>query len=95
MRYWAFKDEVRLNKITLPESGFHVIFTIPMPKSWSKKRKDEMNGKPHQKRPDKDNLEKALLDSIFEEDCMIWDSRVSKVWGESGSIEIREIESFL
>ena len=88
LRYFAFKDEVRLNKISLPECGYHVTFILPMPDSWSKKKKEEMNGKPHQQKPDKDNLEKALLDAIFEDDCRIWDGRVSKVWGEKGQIKI-------
>lgn len=54
-----------------------------------------MNGKPHQQKPDKDNLEKALLDAIFEDDCRIWDGRVSKVWGETGKIIIKELENAL
>lgn len=28
-----------------------------------------MNGKPHQQRPDVDNLIKAVMDAIFDEDC--------------------------
>lgn len=95
LRYQAFKDEVRLNKVSLPESGYHITFVIPMPKSWSKKKQAEMNGKPHQQKPDKDNLEKALLDAIFEDDCRIWDGRVSKVWGEAGKIVIKELASEL
>lgn len=95
LRYRAFKDEVRLNKVSLPESGYHITFVIPMPKNWSKKKKAEMSGKPHQQKPDKDNLEKALLDAIFEDDCRIWDGRVSKIWGESGKIIIKEVENAL
>lgn len=91
LRYRAFKDEVRLRGIQLPESGYHVIFVLPMPKSWSKKKMAEMNGKPHQQKPDKDNLEKALLDSIFEDDCRIWDGRVSKIWGYEGKIIVNQI----
>ncbi len=91
-RYWAFKDEVRRLKIEVPESGSHIIFVIAMPKSWSKKKKHEFDGKPHQQRPDKDNLEKALLDAIFDEDCQIWDSRVTKVWGYYGAIILEEIQ---
>ncbi|MBN3093504.1 RusA family crossover junction endodeoxyribonuclease [Pectobacterium brasiliense] len=90
LRYRAFCDEVRLNKITLPESGWHVTFVLPMPPSWSKKKRSEMNGKPHQQKPDKDNLEKALLDAIFDDDSRIWDGRVSKIWGEVGKIIIEE-----
>lgn len=32
-QYWAFKDEVRLNGLSIPESGYHIIFILPMPKS--------------------------------------------------------------
>ena len=87
-RYWAFKDECRLKKIKVNECGDHIIFHIPMAKSWSKKKKAEMNGKPHQQTPDKGNLEKALLDAIYDEDCTVWDSRVTKYWSYEGKIEI-------
>ena len=86
LRYRAFCDEVRLRGVELPESGSHVIFVLPMPKSWSKKKREIYNGQAHQQKPDKDNLEKALLDALFSDDCHIWDSRVSKVWGETGEI---------
>ncbi|WP_249021952.1 RusA family crossover junction endodeoxyribonuclease [Kluyvera ascorbata] len=93
LRYRAFCDEVRLNNVSLPESGYHVIFVLPMPPSWSKKKRSLMDGKPHQQKPDKDNLEKALLDAIFGEDSHIWDGRVTKIWGETGKMIIREGES--
>ncbi|QSW33791.1 MULTISPECIES: RusA family crossover junction endodeoxyribonuclease [Leclercia] len=91
LRYRAFCDHVRLLGVKLPEANSHVTFILPMPKSWSKKKRAEMNGKPHQSKPDKDNLEKALLDALFEDDAHIWDSRVTKLWGEVGQIIIREI----
>ncbi|HDL1113754.1 TPA: RusA family crossover junction endodeoxyribonuclease [Mannheimia haemolytica] len=93
LRYRAFKDEVRLYNVSLPESGYHLIFVMPMPQSWSKKKKAEMNGKPHQQKPDKDNLEKALLDALFEDDCRIWDGRVTKIWGEMGKIVVKELQN--
>lgn len=86
LRYFAFKDEVKLKKIDLPESHYRVTFIIPMPKSWSKKKRSEMDGTPHQQKPDKDNLEKALLDAIFDDDSRVWDGRVTKRWGEEGKI---------
>lgn len=92
LRYRAFKDEVRLKGLTLPEFGYHVTFVIPMPKSWSKKKRAEMNGKPHQQTPDKDNLEKALLDALHTDDSHVWDGRVTKVWGEVGQIIVDEIK---
>ncbi len=86
LRYRAYCDEVRLRVVQLPESGYHVTFILPMPKSWSGKRKTEMDGKPHQQTPDKDNLEKALLDALFQDDSHIWDGRVTKRWGQEGKI---------
>ena len=91
IKYWAFKDKVRDLKIEVPESNSHIIFILPMPKSWSKKKKWEMNWKPHQQTPDKDNLEKALLDAIYDNDAHIWDSRVTKRWWEKWSIIINSL----
>lgn len=91
LRYRAFKDEVRLHRVHVPESQAHIIFVLPMPKSWSDKKRAKMDGQPHMVRPDKDNLEKALLDSVFSEDSQIWDSRVTKFWGREGQIIIRHL----
>ena len=88
LRYRAFCDEVRLKGLTLPDSGYHVTFILPMPESWSMKKRKQYSGQPHQQKPDKDNLEKALLDAIFTDDCRIWDGRVTKLWGEKGQILI-------
>lgn len=92
LRYFAFKDEVKLKKVIVPLSHYHITFIIPMPKSWSKKKKAAMQGKPHQQKPDKDNLEKALLDAVFEEDSLVWDGRVTKLWGEKGQIKVETID---
>ena len=81
---------VRHLGITIPESGATVIFGMPMPESWSKKKKAEFLGKAHQQRPDWDNLGKALSDAVLEEDCGIWDLRCVKIWSSVGYIEILE-----
>jgi Holliday junction resolvase RusA-like endonuclease len=86
--YYAFKDEVRRMQATLPEKGYHVIFVLKMPKSWSEAKKNKIRHTGCHKIPDKDNLEKALLDSLFKNDSHIWDGRVSKVWGDSGKVII-------
>ena len=93
MKYRAFKDEVRLNKVELPES-YHVVFVMPMPGSWSKKKRATMDNQPHKQTPDKDNMEKALLDAIYGDDSHKWDGRVTKVWGKVGQIIVMEIEPF-
>lgn len=87
MRYWAFKDVVRKAGITLPDHA-RVDFIIPMPASWSKKKKAEMAGFPHRQKPDWDNLGKALSDAIYDDDSHIWSITIVKFWGYKGKIVI-------
>lgn len=92
VRYHAYCDLLReewrqLTKLEVPENLF-IIFTIPMPISWSKKKKVEMNGKPHQQRPDIDNLCKAFMDALCDDDSYIHELHAYKVWGEEGSIQV-------
>jgi Holliday junction resolvase RusA-like endonuclease len=87
-KYWAFKDKVRQLGIKY-DNGYSITFVIPMPKSWSKKKKESMCRKPHQQKPDADNLVKALLDAIFDEDKHIWHlGEIKKIWGGKGAIII-------
>jgi len=89
-KYYRFKDEVQRLGINIEDNGSWIIFVIPMSKSWSKKKKMSMDGKPHRQKPDVDNLMKALFDSIFDDDSGIWDSRATKLWGYTGKITIRK-----
>lgn len=59
-----------------------------MAKSWSKKKKAEMDGEYCRQKPDLDNLCKAILDAAYKEDSIVADIRLTKVWGYTGSIEI-------
>ncbi|EOE1598687.1 RusA family crossover junction endodeoxyribonuclease, partial [Enterobacter hormaechei] len=56
------------------------------------KKRQQFDGKPHQSKPDFDNLVKALSDAIYEDDAHIWDARITKLWGEVGQIIIRNID---
>lgn len=87
-RYHAFKDECRLKSVRVPEFGAVVLFTVPVPKSWSNLKKKYAIGNPHQQTPDIDNYLKALLDACYEQDCRVWDIHVTKIWGVKGQIEI-------
>lgn len=89
LRYRAFCDEVRLRGVDLPQGGAHVTFVLPMPASWTKRKRAEMDGQSHQQKPDWDNLAKALCDAIYDDDSGIHDIRVSKIWGETGQIIVR------
>ena len=51
-----------------------------MPKRWSKKKKKQFEGKPHQQRPDLDNYLKAWKDSVYEEDAIVWNVEATKLW---------------
>lgn len=91
LKYNAFKDEVRIRRMRLDLNHFyHVIFVLPMPKSWTAAKKKRLNFKPMQSVPDKDNLEKALLDALYQQDKNAWDGRVTKVWGHEPCILISE-----
>lgn len=91
MRYRAYCDALRYELLDVPECHYHIVFVLPMPKSWPKKKRDEMRGTPHQQVPDKDNLEKAVLDALYGDDCRVWDGRVTKIWGDEGHVMVRRM----
>ena len=71
LNYWRFKDEINLlaNKQNfILGEAYKVVFTIKMPDSWSKKKKKEYDGLPHQSRPDLDNLVKSINDCLSPEE---------------------------
>lgn len=88
-RYRDFCDELRLQ---LPgyELGIslNIKFYIAMPKSWSKKKRAEMNGTYHDQKPDVDNLAKAFMDAFKSEDKHVAVLHAEKYWAEHGSIEV-------
>ena len=92
-RYWAFKDEVKY-KIMQPHNnnislnGMTIIFHLPMPKSWGKRKRDAHRGRAHLTVPDKDNVEKGLWDALYLNDSGVWDTRSVKLWADKGGIEI-------
>jgi Holliday junction resolvase RusA-like endonuclease len=57
-----------------------------MPKSWSTKRRQKMEGQPHTQRPDIDNLCKSVLDALYMEDSHIHEISLKKVWARNGFI---------
>jgi len=83
-RYWAFKDAIVL---AANKQGFklgnnvQIIFGIPMPKSWSNKKKMEFDCEPHQGRNDIDNLIKGVFDSLLpDNDSGIHTLKAEKKW---------------
>ena len=85
VKYFEYRDQVRAiaeeQGFTLPEQ-FSVRFYLAMPRSWSKRKKQAHDGKPHQAKPDADNLLKGWMD-CFGEDCAVWSVCASKIWSAS------------
>lgn len=88
--YRAFRDEIGYKIDELPADFFHVFFLLPMPPSWSDKKKSETVGWPHTQKPDKDNLEKGLVDAVYRnrDDAHIWNGASTKLWAYHGAILI-------
>jgi len=88
-----FADRVRKRFEGVSLEGVHSLSWtayFPMPESWSKKRKTAMRGQAHYSKPDRDNVDKAILDALFEQDSGISNGTLAKLWddGKGPRIEI-------
>ena len=63
-----------------------ITFHMPIPASWSKKKRDEAELQLHARRPDIDNLAKAVLDAldgvVFKDDGQIATLHLQKLYAE-------------
>jgi Holliday junction resolvase RusA-like endonuclease len=89
-KYWEFKDELvkqcEAKGYTIG-GVFSATFVIPMPESWSKKKKQKMNGHYHQQKPDLDNIIKGVKDCLCKDDSFVHTyTNCRKIWGEEGAI---------
>jgi len=90
-RYFNWRNEFVL---LCKEVGYNltpvldILFIIPFPKSYNKKKRDSLIGQQHQIRPDRDNFLKSVQDSFSVDDGFVWDGRTIKIWGEKGQIII-------
>ena len=84
LRYHAFKDDLRAQIGSFPcPDNLDIIAYMPMPSSWSKKKKQQMDGQKHQNKPDGDNIIKAIKDGLYNQevnDCTVYDERIRKFW---------------
>ena len=90
LRYRQFKDDLRAEVRGTLDPRFDIVFLVPMPKSWSKKEKAAMFGRPHQQKPDVDNYLKAFMDAMAIEDSYVYDARARKFWAYEGRIDLTE-----
>ena len=88
-RYWAYKDELneKIKELDIKvQDELFLEFYMPMPKSWSKKKKLDFLNKPHQQKPDIDNLVKGVMDAIFKEDSHVHTIYAKKIWSNEASM---------
>lgn len=78
----------------------NIIAVFEVPKSYSKKRRQEIleNENLYTHKPDGDNIAKAILDSLnglaFKDDSQVVHMKVTKIYGEKSFVHVT-IENFL
>ena len=91
--------EAKRKNFVMPPVGASITFFIPVPPSWSNKKKKLHHGRFHQSTPDLNNLTKALEDGLLSEDKQMAHYELSKRWVDFpiGWIEIsyKEYEEVL
>ena len=93
MRYRDWCDRVRAgvgNTLPAVEDVAELNWTayFQPPKSWSKTRRLEAMGQRHRSKPDRDNIDKAILDCLFVRDEYIADGRTRKRWDWRARLEV-------
>lgn len=89
-RYFDYRERLQreIGDIPIVPDEVHARFFVAMPESWSKKKRQEMDGTPHRTRPDRDNFDKAICDALFLEDGGVWKGSQEKRWAEKGRVEL-------
>jgi len=97
LKYREYKDRLReeclrVDLTELKSQMTTLIFYIPMPASWSKRKKELMNGTLHLQTPDMDNLLKGFQDALATEDKHIASIKgeLGKYWAYSGRIVLEQ-----
>lgn len=93
VKYREFADALRASvppDMLVGVEGLSWTAWLPMPESWTARKKCGLAGKPHDQKPDRDNIDKALLDSLLPEDKKVSYGTVDKRWddGKGPRIEL-------
>lgn len=88
-----YPDDVRTDKpVELWVTACHSI-----PKSWSKKKKAAAVGKPCTKKPDADNILKAICDGLnglaYRDDAQICEVHLTKIYGDAPFVRVTIAEA--
>lgn len=92
MRYRDYADTLREKCQGIMPSPTVVSWTafFTMPKSWSLKKQAALKGQLHRAKPDRDNIDKGILDALWEQDSGVARGTLEKRWddGNGARIEI-------
>jgi Holliday junction resolvase RusA-like endonuclease len=103
-RYLTYKQQIALlvsKQIEKPSDRpilADITFYMPMPNSWSGKKKERLNGQIHTSKPDIDNLIKGVFDAIngicWKDDRQVYEVHSKKFYSFNPGIgiEIWELE---
>lgn len=95
--YREYQNNLKLFCDKLPKR-LRVVFGLPFPKSYSRKKRDRLIGQPHLLKPDADNLLKGLQDGIYYGvtggDSHIHEVWHSKVWATDGFILVADMDAW-
>jgi len=95
--YWEWKELVKSIATNVPPAAQVVslswIAYFTPPASWSAKRRIAVIGQLHRSKPDRDNIDKALLDALFDDDAAIAAGSLEKRWSENARLEVTIIRN--
>lgn len=89
-RYWAYKEALKAGCVGVHPRPLSVSWRVwfPLPKSWNKFKKATLAGKLHRYKPDRDNIDKGILDALWKDDSGIADGGMSKFWDDGNGARI-------
>ena len=82
VRYRGYADAIRAEtegRMEAPVSVSWVAY-LPIPPSWSGAKRRAHMGQPHKSKPDRDNIDKGILDALFEADACVASGVLVKRW---------------
>lgn len=85
IRYRDWADKARSEAGAIPAAAQHadIVAYLPLPKSLSLKKRQELAGTPHRVKPDLDNIVKSCLDALLSRDQGIHEIRAKKRWEDA------------
>ena len=89
--YFEFKNSLTAQALQMDYvlgETLDAVYLLPMPDSWSEKKKARMNGFAHKSTPDTDNITKGFCDALKSQDSDVWYQKAQKYWAYRGSIII-------